>query len=142
MNLCLDTNVVIEIFRDRQPQYRRCLDDAERNGHKIQLSSLVLHELLFGARISRKPERELNLIERFVGRASVWPWSAEDALSAADVRADLVARGWALVTSNIKDFVRVPELRIIDWSDPAGACEINSDEWMLAHPRRPPKETK
>jgi len=150
MNLCLDTNVVIEIFRGRRPHFRDRLGETELAGHELKLSALVLHELVVGAKISSVPERELNLVDGFVSRATVAPWTAEDAIVAASIRADLAKsgapigvvdaliagqalnNGWAIVTANVREFIRVDGLTIIDWSDPAGAREIDRASWLLA----------
>jgi tRNA(fMet)-specific endonuclease VapC len=150
MRLCLDTNVIVEIFRGRQRQFRDRLGEIATAGHELHLSALVLHELIVGAKISSVPERELNLIDGFVSRATVWPWTAEDAVVAASIRADLAKsgtpigvvdaliagqalnNGWAIVTANIREFIRVDGLTLIDWSDPAGAREIDRTSWRLA----------
>jgi tRNA(fMet)-specific endonuclease VapC len=160
MTLCLDTSVVIEVFRKRKPQFREHLQRAIDQGEEIRVSSIVLHELMYGARISANPQRELELIDGFVAYAQVVPWSAEDAVSAAGLRAGLAAtgfpmavmdaliagqavnNGWRMVTSNVKDFIRVPDLQIIDWSDPTQAREIDRTAWVLARLRRKLEEDK
>jgi tRNA(fMet)-specific endonuclease VapC len=66
------------------------------------------------------------------------PWTPDDAMEAARIRADLrhsgsgigsmdtmiagqaINGGWTLVTGNLKDFFRIPHLDILSWSDPAG----------------------
>jgi tRNA(fMet)-specific endonuclease VapC len=100
--------------------------------------------------ISAKPQVELAMIDSFVAHTHVEPWSAEDGLAAARARADLkkvglpmgamdiligsqaLNRGWSLVTENIREFVRIEGLNLIDWSDPAGARDIDRTSWLLA----------
>ncbi len=155
----LDTCVVIDALREDKPHYRRRVQEAVEVEGGIVVSSFVLHELVFGAMISPRPEMELALVDRFVERARVEPWTAEDAIAAARIRADqratgspvgavdsLIAgqamnRGWPIVTSNIKGFIRIPGLILVDWSDPAGARKFDHTAWRLALSRRP-KEDK
>ena len=138
MTAFLDTCVVIDALDGGKPHYRARLEEAVAAPGGVVVSSFVLHELVFGAMISGRPQAELALVDRFVERARVEPWTAEDAIAAARVRADLrqtgmpigavdsliagqaLNRGWNVVTSNIKDFIRVPGLTVVDWSDPAG----------------------
>ena len=142
MTAFLDTCIVIDALGGVQRHYRVRLEEAVTEGGVV-ISSFVLHELVLGAMISRRPDVELTLIDRFVERAHVEPWTAEDAISAARIRAELRAlgtpigavdsliagqalnRGWNVVTSNIKDFIRIPGLTVVDWSDPAGPRQIS-----------------
>ena len=150
MTLFLDTCVVINALREEKPHYRQRLREAREAGRRVAISSLVLHELTFGAMISAKPDVELALIDGFVGRAHIEPWSAEDAISSARIRADLqtagtpigvvdsfiagqaINRGWSLVTDNLRHFVRIPDLAIMDWSDPAEARELDAAARLAA----------
>ena len=134
--LALDTNVVVDILRARKPHLRTRLAEAVREGHTVIVSSLVLHELAFGAMVSARPDLQLERLNAFLDAHAVEPFTADDALSAARVRADLQRRGvsiedfdvliaghalareWTLVTANIRDFIRVEELTLLDWSDP------------------------
>ena len=159
MPVFLDTCTVIDILREDKPYYRERLEEAVGRGEEIVISSFVLHELVFGAMVSVRPEAELAVVDGFVERARVEPWTAEDGIAAARVRADLRAtgskigavdsliagqalnRGWSVVTSNIKDFIRIPDLTVIDWSDPAGARQMNRTT-ALAEALRRLKEDK
>jgi tRNA(fMet)-specific endonuclease VapC len=149
VTLLLDTSIVIDVLREDKPHYRLRLQEAIGSGRQLVISSFVLHELTYGAMISKKPEMELALIDKFVERAHVEAWSAEDAISTARLRADLkkdglpigavdaliagqaLNRGWSLVTANIREFIRVDGLTVIDWSDPAGSREIDRVSWAL-----------
>lgn len=159
MPVFLDTCAVIDILREDKPHYRKRLEEAVEWGEEIVISSFVLHELVFGAMVSARPSAELALMDGFVERARVEPLTAEDGVAAARVRADLRAtgtpinavdsliagqalnRGWNVVTSNIKDFLRIPDLTVIDWSDPAGPQKLNRTT-ALAEVMRRLKEEK
>ena len=159
MTLCLDTTIVIDVLRASKRHVLDRLLEAEAERRELRLCSFAFHELVYGALISERADLQLSLVDAFVARAPVEPWSAEDAMVSARIRADLkksgtaigavdtmisgqaLNRGWALVTNNVRDFIRVPGLTVIDWSDPAGAREISRDDWA-AQFRRLPKDTK
>ncbi len=160
MTLCLDTCIVVDVLRASKPHVLQRLQEVEVQGHEFRLCSFTLHELVYGALIGERADLQLSLIDDFVARAPVEPWTAEDAMVAARIRADLrktgtpigavdamisgqaLSRGWPVVTNNVRDFIHVPELTIIDWSDPAGARTIDRTAWTLAHLRRPAEEPK
>lgn len=145
MILSLDTNVVIELLRGTQPQYRQRLDEARAAGDRAVLSSVVLNELAFGALRSARPELHLQRINTLVSAIDVESWTAEDAMAAARVRMELerdgmgigafdtliagqaLGRGWTVVTAHVSEFVRVAGLRLLDWSDPGGAREYSRE---------------
>ncbi len=158
MTLLLDTCTVIDVIREGRPHFRKRLREAVEAGTRVVISSPVLHELMYGAMISVKPDVELALIDGFVERTHVEPWLAEDAAVAARVRADLTKagapigamdvliggqalnRGWKVVTANVRDFLRVGQLTVIDWSDPSGVREFDQTSWRAAF--RNPKDPK
>lgn len=134
--LCLDTNVVVDVLRRRRPHLRERLDAAKREGTAIYISSLVVQELAFGALTSSRPDLQLERMGEFIAAYDVEAFSGDDAMSAARVRADLEARGariggmdtmiagqalardWTVVTGNVRDFIRVEGLDLLDWTDP------------------------
>ena len=134
MILAFDTCVIIDILRGRRLDLRDRLLDLSAADIPLHLSSLVVHELYQGVfssqRVSEQSARVAKLIEVFQREA----WTAADAVRAASLRAHLkrsgtpigpidvliagqaLERGWTLVTSNVKEFERVPGLAIQDWS--------------------------
>ncbi len=145
--------MVIDAFGEGKPHYRSRIEEAIAANGFVVISSFVLHELVYGAMISKRPQVEKALIDRFLLRARIEPWTADDAIAAAQIRLDLrVAgvpigaidsliagqaknRGWNIVTSNVKDFIRIPGLEVVDWSDPAGPRRISRDESHSTTPR-------
>ena len=132
----LDTNVVIELLNRRLPKVRQRFDDAARAGTAIKVSSIVYHELMYGAAVSdrrRQGEDKIALLLS-AGVIDVVPWDADDGAEAADIRADLKRQGkpigpfdvliagqarrsrCALVTANVRELDRVTGLTVIDWS--------------------------
>ena len=138
MRLALDTSALIEVTRGRRPEYRDCLDRARRAGDDIRLSSVSLHELLYGALRSLRPDYHLQTVETLVADFEVDSWTPRDALVAAQVRRDLERSGRpigpldtmiaahairceaVLVTCNLRHFARIAvltdALRLIDWT--------------------------
>ena len=104
---------------------RRCRPD------EVFVSSIVLHELFYGAFKSPRMERNLAVVEGL--RFGVLEFSREDARAAGEIRAALamrgapigpydvliagqaVARGMVLVTRNGAEFGRVARLVVEDW---------------------------
>lgn len=141
MKLSFDTDAAIEVIRGRQPQYRSWLQDAQARGASLHLSSIVFHELMFGAMASARPEHHMRLVDLFASQFDVEHWSSADAMAAARIRTDLrragttvggldaliagqaVNGGWLLVTGNVREFYRIKELQILSWADPAGPLD-------------------
>ncbi len=133
--LCLDTNVVVALLARRKLAVRDRFDQARRVATPIALSVVVLFELQFGAAASARPESNLRALNAFLEDAiEVLAFDREDAAEAGVIRAHLRAlgkpiapydiliaaqarrRGAMLVTSNMREFERVPGLLVIDWA--------------------------
>jgi tRNA(fMet)-specific endonuclease VapC len=131
----LDSNAVIAAMNQRG-QVRTRLEATVATGVPIGLSSVVLHELLYGAALSLRPDVNEEKITLLLSatKAEIAPFDAEDARHAADIRVALkrlgqpighydlliaaTARrhGATLVTANRREFARVPGLMIADWA--------------------------
>jgi len=136
LNLCIDTSVAVDLMRGRKPHYRARLDAASHAKATFHLSTIVLHELLLGVRLSARPEHQMRLVDHFRSGMVTHDWSADDAAEAAAIRAELIksglrielpdiqiagqarVRGWSVVTANKKDFSRIAGLSLIDWDGP------------------------
>lgn len=136
LRYCLDTNICIRIIRNR-PQIGGELED-RLNSHAAQLatSTIVAMELMHGAAMAARPEREEDFVLRLLAKLTVLDFDAAAAQHAADIKADLQRKGrligsndiliagharsrsLTLVTGNLGEFQRVEGLRVVDW--PAG----------------------
>jgi tRNA(fMet)-specific endonuclease VapC len=127
----LDTNTCIYIHRQRPAgvltRFQRL-----RAG-EAAVSTVTYGELLFGAEKSSGRERALKVIEDFVSVVRVLPVLPETARTYGGIRAFLEAKGqpiggndlWiaahaktmnlTLVTNNVREFDRVPGLKIQNW---------------------------
>lgn len=130
MRYLLDTNAVIAILKSATSpiaaQIRR------HDPREIVLSSIVTHELYFGAYKSQFPDANLKRLDAL--RFEVLAFDKEDSIAAGKVRAELalagtpigpfdvliagqaLCRGLTLVTANTREFVRVQGLAVEDWS--------------------------
>lgn len=133
MNLCLDANILIEVLRRRDPVLSRWQASVGQ-ASPLVLSSLVLHELEAGVELSARPAPHRAQLHALLAFAEVVEFDAEDARVAGRVRARLqragqpigpldtliaghaLARGWTMVTCNIRHFGRIDSLPLIDWS--------------------------
>lgn len=134
MSLILDSTTVIALIRGRTPDVRVRFDAARLRDERVVLSSLVYHEVAYGALCSARPDHNLSLVDAFASAVAVEPWRREDALEAARVRTELTragtpigfadtliagharSRGHILVTGNLRHFALVADLTLIDWS--------------------------
>ena len=130
----LDTNACIALINGSQPTVRRRFQRAITQSSVILISSVVAFELWYGVGKSQRKESNTQRLEAFFAGPLEWtPFDDDDARAAGAVRAELEAvgkpigaydvllagqarcRGATLVTSNVKEFVRVAGLKWEDW---------------------------
>ena len=126
----LDTNIVIYTIKNRPDTLREIFN---QHDGQMGISAVSWGELVFGAEHSQQPERNLADIEAMSARLDVLPFDEKAAVHIGQLRAELYRRGTPigpydmmiagharslgliLVTNNIKEFERVPGLRIENW---------------------------
>ena len=133
--LCLDTNVVIAFFNGRSTSVAARFAAAVRREIPLFLPIIAVFELRHGAESSQRREANHQRIGAFVrSRVSVLPFEDADSMHAADIYARLKtlgqpighydvliaaqarARGLTLITANVREFERVPDLALDDWT--------------------------
>jgi tRNA(fMet)-specific endonuclease VapC len=125
----LDTNTVIALFNHANTRLREHI--TSHQPIDIGVSSLVMHELYYGAYKSQYLERNLTKVDNLP--FEVLEFDREDARQAGEIRASLakigspigpydvliagqaVARSLTLVTHNTKEFKRISTLELEDW---------------------------
>lgn len=131
----LDANAAIAIIRRRPLSVGEQLIVASDSGDAVAISSVALAELHFGAAKSQQPNRSLQSIDKLLaGGMPVIAFEEEDAACLGQLRAALerngtpigsydlmiaaqaVRRGMVVVTNNVREFERVENLSIVDWS--------------------------
>lgn len=126
----LDTSTLVDYLRGRGRTAERML--ATPVG-QILLPTVVLYELEVGAAKSADAERRRGELAELAGALRLAPFGAEEARTAARIRATLEARGESigphdvliaatalaqraiLVTHNTREFRRIQGLQVEDW---------------------------
>jgi tRNA(fMet)-specific endonuclease VapC len=128
----LDTYAVIALVTGRSDALRTQVEAREPG--TLAISSIVAHELYFGAYRSQRVEFNLETLRLLFADLTIAEFDGEDARVAGEIRAVLAAqgtpigpydvliagqakaRGLTLVTNNTREFSCVAGLRIEDWS--------------------------
>jgi tRNA(fMet)-specific endonuclease VapC len=133
----LDTNAVIGLLTNRPPAVRERLRRISPTALPLAISSIVLFELWYGAARSRHRAENTERLRGFMsGQVTIVGFEEEDAVIAGDLRAELeragtpigpydlliaaqaLRSGSTLVTANVAEFRRVPDLAWEDWTVP------------------------
>lgn len=129
----LDTNIVSDLMRSSASRALRRLEQVGEDS--VYISVIVAGELRFG--VAKKRSERLRVdVEETLSRLTLAPLQPPVADRYADLRADLERRGtpigandlWiaaqalqdgsVLVTDNIREFGRVPDLEVENWLGP------------------------
>jgi tRNA(fMet)-specific endonuclease VapC len=129
----LDTNICIFTIKNKPQIVREAFN---RHNGQLCISAVTLMELFYGAEKSAAPEKNLAVIEGFVARLEVLTFDNEAAAHTGMIRSELAkagtpigpydhmiagharSRGFIVVTNNLREFERVPGLRVEDWVHP------------------------
>jgi tRNA(fMet)-specific endonuclease VapC len=127
----LDTDTCIYALKQRPRVLEKLLSQSRSD---VGLSVITEAELRTGVAKSSSPIRTERLVDAFLRPLEIAPFTSEDAVSYARVRAHLersgtpigpldtliaaqaVSRKLVLVTNNEREFGRVPGLRLENWS--------------------------
>ena len=126
----LDTNICVQVIRDRPPDLRQRFKDA---ADQLCISAITLAELLHGAEKSARVAQNLAAVEQFAARLEVLPFAEAAAAQFGQLRAELErdgrpagaydmligaharSLGLILVTNNRREFDRMSGLRVESW---------------------------
>ena len=127
----LDTNIVIYTLKKKPARVRAAF---EQHSGETCLSTVTLGELIYGAEKSAQVEHNLSVIEGLANRLEVSPFDAGAAMHFGQIRAELSrsgagigpydmmiagharSLGLILVSNNLKEFERVPGMRLQNWA--------------------------
>jgi tRNA(fMet)-specific endonuclease VapC len=131
MKYLLDTNVCIKILKGNSDSISRRISSIKNKD--IVISSIVRYELFYGAYKSNKKEETLSVLRDFLDCFEDACFDETISDLCGRLRADLdmagtpigpydlqigaiaLANNLTLVTHNIKEFSRIPDLKIEDW---------------------------
>ncbi|GAA5542249.1 type II toxin-antitoxin system VapC family toxin [Brucella sp. NBRC 113783] len=126
----LDTNICIYVMKTYPPAVREKFNAL---ADQLCISSITLGELHYGAEKSARRSENLVAIEHFVARLDVLPFGDKAAAHYGQVRAELEragtpcgphdmqigaharSEGLIVVTNNMKEFIRMPGVRVENW---------------------------
>ncbi len=139
MILSLDTSELVDVLPSRSRRDRARFDEAILKDLALVAAAPVIHELYAGALSSARPQRRLQQVHELLASVKETAFNPADAEVSGRLAAALrgkgrpigdidtliagqaLARGWTVVTRNVRHFGRVEGLPIIDWwvgSDP------------------------
>lgn len=127
----LDTNICIYVLKNQIPSLTaRLLSESPDD---VAVSAITVYELEYGAAKSRWGDRTRDKLYAFLSPFTTIPFDAADAAVTGYLRAlmahkgspigpydiqiagQALARGMTVVTHNIKEFSRIPGLKVEDW---------------------------
>jgi len=131
MKYLLDTNICIYLMNKRPKAVVRKFRQLDIGD--IGISSITVSELHYGASKSKHVDENLHRLFTFLLPFEVLPYDEAAATAYGEIRAELerrgeiigpldlliaahaVSRGLTLVTNNIREFQRVPNLVVENW---------------------------
>ena len=126
----LDTNIVIYVHKRRPTEV---LEIFNKNANRMAISSITLSELIYGAEKSQNVDKNLEAIEEFISHLDVLSYDAKASQHYGQIKAALekkgeiigendihiaahsISQGLILVSNNLKEFMRVPNLALENW---------------------------
>ena len=126
----LDTNIVLYTIKRRPIEV---IHTFNRFAGQLCISSITAAELIYGAEKSARPEPNMSIVEDFVSRLELLNYGFAAAAHYAQIQATLErggtpigvndchigaharSEGLVLVTNNVREFDRIPGLRVENW---------------------------
>lgn len=131
MNYLLDTCTISDFFK-KIPSVTGHFETI--SPEQIHVSSITVMEIEYGLKLNSEREKKIRpLWKALIKYIHVIPYSPQCAMASATIRADLKSKGlpigpydiliagtalandMVMVTSNMDEFKRIPELSIEDW---------------------------
>ncbi len=132
MKYMLDTNICIYIIK-RSPEsiFNRF---KELTVNDVSISGITLCELQFGVSNSKKKEQNQQALNEFLAPINILEFPSAASQTYGDVRVELKSTGkiigpldlliaahalylnLTIATNNIKEFARIPRLKLEDWT--------------------------
>ncbi len=132
MKYLLDTNICIYLIKQKPPKVLKHFKT--QNVGDLGISSITLAELQYGVFKSHHIEKNRQALDEFILPLEIVDFDEKGAAEYGILRANLEAAGKAiesmdmligahalalgvtLVTNNVKEFKRIKDLKVVDWS--------------------------
>jgi tRNA(fMet)-specific endonuclease VapC len=132
MNYLLDTNICVLLIRQKSPQVLAQL--TAQGIADVGISAITAAELHYGVHKSNKVDQNQQALDQFLLPLTILPFDEATAQRYGHIRAALERQGrpigsldtliaahalsaqLTLVTNNVREFSRVPGLKIEDWT--------------------------
>ena len=133
MTYMLDTNICIYVMKNKPERVLKRFEKEINRG--ICISSITLAELEYGMKHSSNPTKNERALLKFLLPLRILPFESSAASAYGEIRAylqkqgtpigslDMLIAGHArskeliLVTNNVREFARVPELKWENWAE-------------------------
>lgn len=133
MNFWLDTNICIYIIKKKPRQVRDKFQTLSLG--EMGVSSITVAELEYGVYKSQQPDKNKLALEQFLLPLEIIPFDEKSTTIYGKIRTRLEKQGQVigsmdmliasqalalnlvLVTNNVKEFARIPELIIENWTE-------------------------
>lgn len=140
--LLLDTNVAIALSKGYPSNVRPRLNRARALRERMAISAIAAFELWAGVFRSQHRSENTARIQTLLSAFEILAFDAEDAVTAAEIRAHLAAAGKpigpydlliaaqalrhdaTLVTANTSELSRIPHLRLENWEGNNGGITV------------------
>ncbi len=128
----LDTNICIYLIKSKFPNLQKRIEETDPS--EIAISAITVAELEFGISKSLYPERNKIALLKFLSPFEIVPFTEKDCedfgwlrtylnkkgtpIGAYDLQiaSQCLARDLVLISNNLKEFERVPNLKYENWA--------------------------
>ena len=133
MKFLLDTNICIYMIKNNPPEIRKHFQNITPGN--IYISAVTVAELQYGVEKSAAKEKNASALEAFLLPLVTAPFDLDSAIAYGKIRAALerqgtpiggmdmliaaqaIAHSFTLITHNLKEFQRIPNLKYETWVD-------------------------
>jgi tRNA(fMet)-specific endonuclease VapC len=128
----VDTNILIFLCNSKSKKLENRFK--KHNPDDFFVSSITVGELIYGVNKSKRKQKNLEAILKILSPFTVIDFNSKDAWSYGEIRAFLESegqiiggndimigaqakqRGLKLITNNIREFKRIQDLKVEDWT--------------------------
>ena len=134
MKYLLDTNICIFLIRKKSPVVVQHL--LQHSFTDVAVSSITIAELQYGVAKSAAPQQNQVALDHFLLPLTIVPFDETAAAHYGEIRTFLESQGTPIgamdlliaaqaqsfglvvVTNNVREFTRIPNLAVEDWAQP------------------------